>query len=221
MSSNSLNLRNIRDAVYNNLYLINEEGGLDNIRDLLGISTEELNAIMAEIAKKAPIDDPTFTTKIKTPAITLGTTDLQFILNNKAGITAPVLTGDVTVRKTTGDAGLWIETLNNGSSSVIVFSANASIGKLIYSSSGLLQFMQKNDATTYTDVVGLEVYPNGVLSVGNKQNNKLFVLKENGTSSDPLTSTNFHGFGYSTRAMLPNTFIRKHTQIFMRYYCSS
>ena len=48
------------------------------------------------------------------------------------------------MRKTTGDAALWIETLNNGSSSVIVFAANASFGKLIYSSSGLLQLMQKN-----------------------------------------------------------------------------
>ena len=45
MSSNSLSLRNVRDGIYNNLYLLNENGGLDDIRDLLtgGVTQEDIN----------------------------------------------------------------------------------------------------------------------------------------------------------------------------------
>ena len=35
MSSNSLSLTNIKNGIYNNLYLINEDGEIENIRDLL------------------------------------------------------------------------------------------------------------------------------------------------------------------------------------------
>ena len=101
-------------------------------------------------------------------------------------------------KKKTGDSVLWIETLNNGSSSDLLLRTTASMGKLSLKSAGLLQFTQSNQTTNFSHVVGLEVYPNGVLSSGSKQNNKLFVLQENGSSSDPVTSTNFYGFGYNT-----------------------
>ena len=53
MSSNSLNLRNVKDAIYNNLYLINDEGGVDNIRDLLSVAGGDVSDILAEINKKS------------------------------------------------------------------------------------------------------------------------------------------------------------------------
>ena len=58
-------------------------------------------------------------------------------------------------------------------------------------------------------VNALQVYPNGVLSTGNKVNNKILVLYEMGTSSDaPLTATNFYGLGISNdtfRYQVPTT----------------
>ena len=53
MSSNSLNLRNIKDAIYNNLYLVNEDGGVDNIRDLLSVVGGDVSDILAETNKKS------------------------------------------------------------------------------------------------------------------------------------------------------------------------
>ena len=61
MSSNSLNLTNIKDAIYNNLYLINEDGGVDNIKDYLLTASGDLSGVMAEINKKAPKQNPEFT----------------------------------------------------------------------------------------------------------------------------------------------------------------
>ena len=63
MSSNSLNLTNVRNAIYNNLYLINENGGVDNIRDLLSsdVSQDDIDGLISVIASKATINNPRFT----------------------------------------------------------------------------------------------------------------------------------------------------------------
>jgi hypothetical protein len=67
MSSNSLNLTNVKDAIYNNLYLINEDGGVDNIKDYLLTASGDLSGVMAEINKKAPKQNPEFTGTITVP----------------------------------------------------------------------------------------------------------------------------------------------------------
>ena len=54
MSSNSLSLTNVKDAIYNNLYLINDDGGVDNIRDLLSVAGADVSGILAELNKKPP-----------------------------------------------------------------------------------------------------------------------------------------------------------------------
>ena len=49
MSSNSLSFTNVKDGIFNNIYLINEDGGVDNVKDLLGSSSS------------TPSANPTFT----------------------------------------------------------------------------------------------------------------------------------------------------------------
>ena len=89
MSSNSLNLRNIRDAIYNNLYLINEDGGLDNIRDLLSATNEDVSDILVELNNKAPKQNPQFTGTVSAPDGALSLDDvltLRETLESKAPI---------------------------------------------------------------------------------------------------------------------------------------
>ena len=89
---------NVKDAVYNNLYLINDEGGLDNIRDLLSVAGGDVSDILAEINKKAPKQNPEFTGTMTVPDGTLSIDDvltLRATLESKAPIENPTLTGIV------------------------------------------------------------------------------------------------------------------------------
>ena len=58
MSSNSCNFTNVKDGIFNNLYLINEDGGLDNIKDVLATTSDDLSDIIVELNKKAPKQNP-------------------------------------------------------------------------------------------------------------------------------------------------------------------
>ena len=98
MSSSSLSFTNIKDAVYNNLYLINEDGGIDDIRDLLSTSSGDMSSIMAELNKKAPKQNPEFTGTVTVPDGSLSIDDvltLRATLESKAPKDNPTLTGTV------------------------------------------------------------------------------------------------------------------------------
>ena len=43
MSSNSLSFTNVKDGIFNNLYLINDNGGLDDVKNLLSTSATSTN----------------------------------------------------------------------------------------------------------------------------------------------------------------------------------
>ena len=67
MSSNTLSLTNVRDGIFNNLYLINEYGGLDDIKDIVSSGS----------SGSAPTHNPTFTGILTVPAITLNGENLS------------------------------------------------------------------------------------------------------------------------------------------------
>jgi hypothetical protein len=58
------------------------------------------STITNQISLKSNIDNPTFTTKITTPAITLNGTDLQTTLNKKSSTNNPVFTGTLSLNGT-------------------------------------------------------------------------------------------------------------------------
>ena len=89
---------NVKDAVYNNLYLINDEGGLDNIRDLLSVSGGDVSDILDELNKKAPKQNPEFTGTVTVPNGSLSIDDVLTLgatLESKAPKDNPTLTGTV------------------------------------------------------------------------------------------------------------------------------
>ena len=78
MSSNSLSFTNLRDGVFNKLYLINENGEIEDIKDLLSTSLND----------KAPKHNPEFTGTVTLPDNSLSIDDvdaLRSILDSKAG----------------------------------------------------------------------------------------------------------------------------------------
>ena len=98
MSSNSLNLTNIKDAIYNNLYLINEDGGVDNIKDLLSVAGGDVSGILDLINSKAPKQNPEFTGTVTVPDGSLSIADVSGListLESKAPKDNPTLTGTV------------------------------------------------------------------------------------------------------------------------------
>jgi hypothetical protein len=101
MSSNSLNLRNVKDAIYNNIYLISENGGLDNIRDLIStVSVDDIDGLISVINSKAPKQNPEFTGTVTVPDGSLSIDDvltLRATLESKAPKDNPTLTGTVSL----------------------------------------------------------------------------------------------------------------------------
>ena len=100
MSSNSLSLTNVKDAIYNNLYLINEDGTLDNIRDIVSSSSGDLSGVMVEVNKKAPKENPEFTGTVIVPNNSFSQSKIINLTSDllaKAPIDNPTLTGAVAV----------------------------------------------------------------------------------------------------------------------------
>jgi hypothetical protein len=161
--------------------------GLDNVDNTSDLNKPISTATQTALNGKANLSGATFTGTVTIPTLT--------------GVTAPTFTGDIVVNKT-GDNSVNIRS-ETGSSSLYLQTNNLSNNlRMFYNSSGLFQFRQNNTALGGTGGVGVsafEVYPNGVLTTGNKVNNKTFVLFENGSSSDdPITATNFYGLGYNS-----------------------
>jgi hypothetical protein len=89
---------NVKDAVYNNIYLINENGGLDNIRDLLSVAGGDVSDILDELNKKAPKQNPEFTGTVTVPNNSFSQSkvvNLESDLLSKAPTLNPTLSGTV------------------------------------------------------------------------------------------------------------------------------
>ena len=103
MSGNSLSLTNTRDGTFNNLYIINDNGQVENIKDLIESGSLD-QATIDLINSKAPKESPTFTGTVNGITKTMvglgnvdNTSDLnkpistatQTALTGKANLTAP------------------------------------------------------------------------------------------------------------------------------------
>ena len=98
MSSNSLSFTNIKDGIFNNIYLIDEDGGIDDIKDLLSTSSGDLSGIMVELNKKAPKQNPEFTGTVTVPNNSFSQSkvvNLESDLLSKAPTLNPTLSGTV------------------------------------------------------------------------------------------------------------------------------
>ena len=69
---------------------------LQEINDAINNDANFSTTIINSLSTKAPIENPTFTTRITTPAVTLNGTDLQGSLNSKANKNNPEFTGTMT-----------------------------------------------------------------------------------------------------------------------------
>ena len=103
-------------------------------------------------------------------------------------------------------------TATTGTSSVYSKTNNsANTGRLYMNETGYLRIDNNS-------INGLRVYSNGVLSSGQRVNNKLFVLYDTASSEDPLNATSFFGFGVNSgllRYQVPTT---AHLH---RFFCGS
>ena len=81
MSSNSLNFTNVKDGIFNNLYLINDNGELDNVKDIVTAGAGDLTSLQTQINAKANKTGDTFSGPIIVPAITLNGISLSQSLN--------------------------------------------------------------------------------------------------------------------------------------------
>ena len=137
---------------------------------------------------------------------------LTAALGNKAPTASPVFTTQAVLQRDTGDTVFNIRTLDATGKTSVLFTSNTSPnttnGRLLYYSTGLLQWRQNGPGTGFTGVVGFEVLPNGVFSAGSKTNNKVLVIFDQNSSENPTTATNFYGFGYNAgmiRYQTPST----------------
>ena len=65
----------------------------------------------------------------------------------------------------------------------------------------VLKITQRNSTNCFATITGLELYPNGVISTGNKANNKVLTSFDGGASDAVGSATNFYGFGVNTASL--------------------
>jgi len=126
------------------------------------------------------------------------TTNLNNGGENVASLTSSLITlkKELSLSQTgTFSSQMTIENTSTGNA-VLSLRSNLRTTQFLTDSAGAFKLTQRNISTGNVTVTGLELYPNGVLSTGNKANKKVISLYENGTvSDDPVSATNFFGFG--------------------------
>ena len=98
-----------------------------------------------------------------------------------------------------------------------IYQTNSNLYWAAESANLAMNFSVNNGTST---LVPLKIYSNGVINAGNlgSFNNKVLVLFDSGASDDPLTATNFYGFGVNSQALRYQSAVSTHTH---KFYCGS
>ena len=98
-----------------------------------------------------------------------------------------------------------------------IYQTNSNLYWAAESANLAMNFSVNNGTSTLTP---LKILSNGVINAGNlgSFNNKVLVLFDSGASDDPLTATNFYGFGVNSQTLRYQTAVASHSH---KFYCGS
>ena len=118
-----------------------------------------------------------------------------------------------------GNSQISIENTSGTGNSVLVLRALSSTTQFQTDSTGYFKIAQRNTSTSNISTTGLEIYANGVVSTGNKTNNKCICLFESGLVGDnPTSTTSFAGFGFNNLTLRYQVATGSSTH---KFYCGS
>ena len=141
----------------------------------------------------------------------------QLLINTDINSTTTNSTKRLTLETThaSGTPYFTLKCRNSDQSSI--YQTNSNLYWAAESANLAMNFSVNNGTSTLTP---LKIYSNGVINARNlgSFNNKVFVLFDSGASDDPLTATNFYGFGVNSQTLRYQTAVATHAH---KFYCGN